>query len=157
MWKKIVNWFESLGDVRSDFTKGLPHIPDKEEKMGGEREAYMEAGDKSKKKDTPPGSVAGIVGSTAGSRIRIHQSGGEIHFHDDANKIKCAVPVAEAWKGWEQIRCQPGRFEWVDTVNNSYLVLESYAVPPNFQLLTTLIPIQADANFSEFNNFIKRK
>lgn len=35
----------------------------------------------------------GKSGSEAIGKIRFHESAGEVHFHDDAEKLKVAVPV----------------------------------------------------------------
>lgn len=78
--------------------------------MGGERETVVE------QKAT---SDAGVI--TAGS-IRIHESGGEVHFHDDAAGRKVAVPVAVWFERYEallsgavdSVRC-------IDPVNDTVL------------------------------------
>jgi len=51
--------------------------------MGGERETTVPAKSRSR-----PGS------QTIG-KVRIHESAGEVHFHDDSRKLKVAIPVAE--------------------------------------------------------------
>ena len=35
--------------------------------------------------------------------IRVHESGGEVHFHDDTEGIRVAVPVADAYAAWQKL------------------------------------------------------
>jgi hypothetical protein len=35
--------------------------------------------------------------------IRIHQSGNDVHFHDDQTGLKVSVPVSTFWSAWRQI------------------------------------------------------
>ncbi len=59
--------------------------------MGGERETNV--------KSTP----SAKSGSTEVGSIRIHESGGEVHFHDDKRKLKVAVPVASWYAAVENL------------------------------------------------------
>jgi len=37
--------------------------------------------------------------------LRFHESGGEVHFHDDSDKrLKCAIPVAEWFSAWNKLK-----------------------------------------------------
>lgn len=58
--------------------------------MGGERET------------TVSGKSASVQPIEIGSdqKIRIHENAGEVHFHDDVNNLKVAVPAAEFWTAW---------------------------------------------------------
>ena len=58
--------------------------------MGGEREVEIAKND-IKSKETSFGN------------FRAHLNNGEIHFHDDTNKLKAAIPVAKAWKIWDKL------------------------------------------------------
>lgn len=79
--------------------------------MGGERETSVPAS----KGTTTPTSV---------NNIRVHESQGEVHFHDDSAKLKAAVPVAVWWKAWEQLRTEPTPWVWYDPVNGTELRIE---------------------------------
>jgi hypothetical protein len=47
--------------------------------------------------------------------LRIHLSKGELHFHDDPNKLKVAVPIAVWMKRWsEAVSAAPAEFNVVD-------------------------------------------
>ena len=35
-----------------------------------------------------------------GSKIRVHENAGEVHFHDDEKKLKVAIPAADFWREW---------------------------------------------------------
>lgn len=68
-----------------------------------------------------------VVGDLS-QAIRFHQSGGEIHFHvDDApdGKLKVALPVAEWWSAWEQVKnLRTERYRYVDHKNGCMLEVE---------------------------------
>lgn len=36
--------------------------------------------------------------------VRVHVSGGEVHFHDDVRKLKVAVPVSRWYAIWGKLR-----------------------------------------------------
>src|SRR3990167_2072423 len=36
------------------------------------------------------------------SDIRMHQSAGEVHFHDDKKGFKCAMPVSDFFAAWRR-------------------------------------------------------
>ncbi len=61
--------------------------------MGGEREDVVEA----KKKATKGG------GTETVGKIRFHETKGEVHFHDDAAKLKCAVPSVHWYEMWGKL------------------------------------------------------
>lgn len=59
--------------------------------MGGQREQVL---------NTPATSSHKIPVQING--IRIHENNGEVHLHDDARKLKVAIPSSEFWKAWNQ-------------------------------------------------------
>lgn len=63
--------------------------------MGGEREETVTQ--KSKKSDGKTETVG---------TVRFHESGGEVHFHDDANNLKVAIPVATWFNLWAKLNQQ---------------------------------------------------
>lgn len=126
--------------------------------MGGERETFLE------KKDTA--TTSGSVASASGSRVRIHQNVGEVHFHDDASQLKCAVPVAEWWKAWEKLRVQPGKWEWIDSTNGTHLMAETVIksgldahgkATINVDTLISISQVVVGTNYRELSNFTKKK
>lgn len=128
--------------------------------MGGERETFLESESKAPE-------VHGSVSGKEGSRVRIHQNNGEVHLHDDTNKIKCAIPVAEWWKAWEKLRTQPGTWTWIDSNNNSCVIIETVVdfnagpvtnVPAvRVDEIITLLPADISPNYRELNNFTKKR
>lgn len=36
-------------------------------------------------------------------KVRFHESGGEVHFHDDERGLKVAIPVATWWSTWQSL------------------------------------------------------
>lgn len=77
--------------------------------MGGKNEQVVE---------TPIAPGCRIV-----DKIRIHESGGHIHFHDDVKGAKVAVPVSEFWTMWNLFKS--GRLNsplvFIDSVNGGEL------------------------------------
>jgi hypothetical protein len=61
-------------------------------------------------------------GTQAVGKLRMHLNKGELHFHDDANKLKVAVPIAVWMKRWgEAVSASPSEFNVVDTTNKTRL------------------------------------
>jgi hypothetical protein len=78
--------------------------------MGGDKETMAQ-----QKVETEKGVHA--VGS-----LRMHLNKGELHFHDDANKLKVAVPIAVWMKRWgEAVSTAPSEFNVVDIGNKTRL------------------------------------
>ena len=86
--------------------------------MGGEREfTAPQARSTVAARSGPP--------VTLGS-LRIHENKGEVHFHDDANGRKVAVPVATWFKASERILSEPTEWTYIDSDNNTQLNVKSY-------------------------------
>lgn len=115
--------------------------------MGGERETHLE-----KKSD---GQTVQL------GKLRLHESAGEVHFHDDAAANKTAVPVSDWWKAWERIRSQPGKFEWIDSINKTYLVIKTELIfrdgIAHVFAHAEIIKAEVDVNYTELTKFTKRK
>ena len=72
--------------------------------MGGERETKGKAA-----VSTKPGAEF-----TSGD-VRVHESGGEVHFHVSGEKLKVAVPVRMWYVAMEKLVSSPGEvFEFID-------------------------------------------
>lgn len=64
---------------------------------------------------------------TNNQSVRIHESGGQVHFHVDEEGLKVSIPVAEWWKGWQSIKHHTyNNYEYIDTINNSHLYITNY-------------------------------
>lgn len=126
--------------------------------MGGERETFLE-----KNKDSEEETS---IAQEKGRSIRLHQSGGYIHFHDDAKKkLKCAVPVAVWWKAWERLRGatpgEPQEFSFVDAAEKTILIvvvkclLDTSVGKYEYGLQTeiSVYPCEPDKNYTELAKF----
>jgi hypothetical protein len=71
--------------------------------------------DKSKKKPKQPKPPKKQT-----QNIRQHVSGGECHFHDDANGLKGAVPVSEMVHARRELR-RMNQYQWVDSANQTII------------------------------------
>lgn len=78
--------------------------------MGGERETEL-----------PQKTRKGSGNAETIGNVRIHESGGEVHFHDDKNGRKVAIPVARWFELLERAVQDVGRFEFVDRDNEAVL------------------------------------
>lgn len=54
--------------------------------------------------------------------VRVHVSGGEIHFHNDIAGIKAAVPIAEWWSAWQRL-LRLEKFVYLDLKNSTVLAV----------------------------------
>ncbi len=90
--------------------------------MGGDFENTISGGSKS-----VSGTISGSLApqatvALAGPLLRYHKSGNEIHFHDDANKIKAAIPAAEFYNMARRVRAGQNAV-FFDKKNRSLLTL----------------------------------
>ena len=75
--------------------------------MGGEREKVIPA---SSSKTITASSPKIITAND----VRIHESGGSVHLHDDKTGLKVEVPVADFWKEWQRRRSDFRMVSFVD-------------------------------------------
>lgn len=69
--------------------------------MGGQYEDTIKP---TAKPATTPAAAGTEDASQTIQNIRFHLSGGEVHFHDDQNSLKVAVPVSDWYRAWELLR-----------------------------------------------------
>jgi hypothetical protein len=86
--------------------------------MGGLNETTA-----SQKAVTPAGTTE-VIGN-----IRYHENQGEIHFHDDANSLKVAIPVAKWAAAWDKIEAGE-RVSLMDPERKTCVTIETVLVPP---------------------------
>jgi hypothetical protein len=131
--------------------------------MGGDRETFLESAEKAKSAMGPAddaGGVAGTmgsVGSASGARIRIHESQGEVHFHDDTAKLKVAVPVSKWFKIWDRLSNEPQRVEIPDEKNKTALTVETKLDNGVLDAVLSIVPMTVGTNFSELTKFTTRR
>lgn len=63
------------------------------------------------------------VGEFTRQKIRTHRANGEVHFHVDDEKLKVAVPAADAWSGWHRFYYMLQPFVWRDEKHGTILVI----------------------------------
>lgn len=133
--------------------------------MGGQNETVV-------KSSSPQSRRAAAFSSKPGAgqiSVRIHNNTqkGEVHFHDDANKIKVAVPAADFWEGWNAFKKNPYKaICFVDPVNQSQvtIVLADQSTNgmearfiPQLDLNITVQKIELGTNYRAMDDFVQSK
>ena len=116
--------------------------------MGGERETVAEQRKRDRKTGKPE-----KVGS-----VRFHESGGEIHFHDDNNKLKVAIPSGVWHEAWERLSSgRQKRFEYADVLEKSRLVVkidsEKKDKSKALEAFIKISPIELGSTFESLQKF----
>jgi len=114
--------------------------------MGGQREQTVP-----QKKAAPVGNPV-----TVGA-VRFHQSGDEVHFHDDGNiRKKVVIPVAEWFKAWQDLEKKvPSKFQYVDGLQKTCLHVETVIVKGDVDVLMHIDCITSSATFKKMQDFCK--
>lgn len=69
--------------------------------------------------------VIGKIGDSTAGGIRIHQSAGCVHFHDDEQGLKAEVPQGTFCNTWsEMLAMAPSQWVYVDGDNKTELFIE---------------------------------
>ena len=76
---------------------------------------------KPRSSDIPPA-------SGTSRKIRWHESGGEVHFHDDERGLKVAIPVATVWDEWQRFKKEKKPIRFEDQVNNTCAIITPLTV-----------------------------
>lgn len=114
--------------------------------MGGERETLVE------KKEPKAKSGKADIGN-----LRIHENNGEIHIHDDASKLKAAVPVFAWWKMWDKLRNEPGAWTWIDPANKTRVSVETTIDQTTTDVKISVSSIAFSDAWDKINTFTKKK
>jgi len=88
---------------------------------------------------------------------RIHESKGEIHVHDDANKLKASVPVFAWWKMWDKLRNEPGTWTWVDPHFKTKLVVQTVLDESGIDVTLNVSSVAFGDAWEKINTFSKKK
>ena len=80
--------------------------------MGGTKEATV-----------PKSKSSKSSGQTTSGSVRIHENNGEVHFHDDVNKLKVAAPVAEYDQKWAECKHGMKPVSFIDGKNQTIATL----------------------------------
>lgn len=119
--------------------------------MGGERETTVEK-EKSEVKVSKGKREKTDIGT-----YRIHESKGEIHVHDDANKLKASIPVAAWWKMWDKLRNEPGNWTWIDPQFKTRLTIQTVLDESGVDVTINVTPIAFGDAWDKLNTFTKKK
>lgn len=119
--------------------------------MGGEKETVAD-----QKVETDTGIE--VVGS-----VRYHISKSQVHFHDDTNQLKVAIPVATWYKAWNNLLSSyPEEFSYVDVDLGTILRVKLSVKKANpkkgrdvaqIDALIRIEKIQTTAEFSKLHAF----
>ena len=129
--------------------------------MGGQREDTIKTSSAQKKSTTIQESLEQSITQVP---IRFHEDPktGQIHFHDDTNKLKVAMPVADwftAWRKIKQANNTESYYSWIyfDPINNTMLTVNSGISisinPPLFECSLSISSIQFSDTYRKLENF----
>jgi hypothetical protein len=118
-----------------------------EDEMGGLNETTGQ-----QKTVTPQGQTE-VIGN-----VRYHENNGEIHFHDDTNNLKVAIPVAKWFSAWQKLESGEGCCLF-DTERQTYLTVETVLVPPkdgnpaSLDIAMTIGEVELSDDFTKLQAF----
>lgn len=87
--------------------------------------------------------------------IRQHVSAGQVHFHDDSNKLKASIPVADWYVILRQLKTMT-KYTYVDTDFNCTATFRPFINNGTFEVAVELIPIVVGERFKQLNALAKR-
>lgn len=104
-------------------------------------------------------SPASVIGS-----VRVHESGGEVHFHDDKSENKVAMPVAVWYERYENLLAgSVDSVRYVDAVNKTLMTASLAIADPTdpakragqklVDLLIEISKIEISAEMSKIHKF----
>lgn len=115
--------------------------------MGGTNETTG-----SQKTVTPTGQTE-VIGD-----VRYHENKGEIHFHDDKNGLKVALPVAKWFSAWQKIESGDPVY-LMDSERQTCLSVEAVLVPPKggkpatMDLAMSIQKVELSDDFKKLQDF----
>lgn len=93
-----------------------------------------------------------IPGVPANQSLRFHKKGNEVHFHDDANKLKCLVPAAEWYGIARNIRAMRESF-YIDKTHKTFLRVEPFVKDGVADLSISVEPISFGPTLEAIEGF----
>lgn len=84
-------------------------------------------------------------------QIRQHVSGGEIHFHNDPDKIKASVPMGD-WFGIKRKLLVGEPIMWIDRTNNTCLRITPMIVNNVCECVTSVDTVKVGTHFQQLLN-----
>lgn len=100
-------------------------------------------------------------GSEVVGKIRFHESGGEVHFHDDENRLKVAVPAATWFAAWQRLENSGGEWSYIDAGKQTLLSVAVEIIPgkpkkkkaASVDVLLSVEKIEPSDTFSKLRKF----
>ena len=88
--------------------------------------------------------------------IRIHESNGELHFHDDINNNKVAVRIDLFYKLWDDFAVKQTKkiIQFYDIKENTELCIEWVDVEDGVDTLITIKELKIGQSFRQLNKRI---
>ena len=87
--------------------------------------------------------------------IRQHVSGNSCHFHDDANSLKAAIPVADWWTALRQLSTmQP--YTWVDAQNKTIAYFRPVLLNGVYDVTVEIVPVKFGTRFEQLTSLVRR-
>jgi hypothetical protein len=97
-------------------------------------------------------------GQTTVGQVRFHESGGEVHFHDDANGLKVAVPVSTWYKTWQEL--SNGLAKSAELVDPARKTMVAVTIKGGkrkpLDVSIAVSPVTISPNFEKFQKFANR-
>jgi hypothetical protein len=95
--------------------------------------------------------------------LRVHLSSGEIHFHDDKQKLKVAMPFADWWSAWNRLSCLSIRqYEYLDRERGTVLTVSVDGAGGLLEANVILtkefkkIPVELGPTFKKLDSYINK-
>jgi len=118
--------------------------------MGGANEKVIPASRSKTKSDKI---VAG--------NVRIHESGGNVHLHDDKANLKAEIPVADFWAGWQRARSDFRMATFIDRNLGTIVIvdpiLDRSLTPVTVSVDIKLSPVCVTDGFRDIDDFCARQ
>jgi hypothetical protein len=102
---------------------------------------------------SPPPQVEGVPRQY--QSIRQHISAGQVHLHDDDNKLKVSIPVAEWYVIVRQLKTMTP-YTYVDTDFNCTAIFRPFMHNGYFEVAIEMQPITVGDRFKQLASLIKR-
>lgn len=93
-------------------------------------------------------------GETTIGKIRIHESAGEVHFHDGVANLKVAVPAGKFWGAWSgNARLKPITF--YDSNRGTCAGIKFHTDPTSAKVSAAIhiSKVELDPTFRQLNDF----
>lgn len=122
---------------------------------GGQEATVVQSRKKKKTKLEDDGTGNLKVSDLKTQKIRFHENKGEVHFHDDDNSLKAAVPVTTWFTAMNQIR-QLKKWSYLDAANKTLLRVKPDKGGKRVDVVISVRPANVGATLKALSDFSKR-